>query len=109
MKNFIKPFIPGLFALAILCISEVHEVKKSNADVATVKGLLIFTDSSPNAPHEKIGYIKYSKSWATINSYSHMKNRFIDKCKEQYPNADGLILSLDENVNYTAEVIKFKD
>lgn len=99
-----------LFCVLISSIAtslSAQNAEKSTAIVNEYQGLYIFVESKPVSKFEKIGYIKFDKFWATDNSFTNMRDRFTQKCKEKYPNADGIILYLTDEKNYAADVIKF--
>jgi len=82
--------------------------KKATAEVATIEGLYIYTDSKPVMPYDSLG--KVNIGFIVGTEYRQIRNNLIKRAKKKYPNAEGLIinystkaLDIDEAI-----VIKFK-
>ena len=84
---------------------EVVKVDVVTAELTQIDGLFVYTDSQPHQKYELLGILTIT--FALQGQYTDIRNSFIVECKEKYPDADGLILSLDSGSTDVATVIKF--
>jgi hypothetical protein len=94
-----------LTALSITLISFKTLEEKNTANVEKKEGLYIFVCSVPTAEYEYLGKVK--KPSITMSSKpEELFNSLVSRCKKEYPQADGLIIS---NINMNdAQCVKFK-
>lgn len=107
MKKPIFSFIAGFALCASLAFTN-SSVRHSmgTGEAKQIDGLYVFTDSSPLAEHEKLGTVTFWFIWDT--QYESIRNKLIMKAKQQFPEADAIIIQpnkkgLDEGI-----AIKFK-
>lgn len=82
------------------------EQRKDIAAVNKIEGYYIFVDSKPIADYEYLGTVE--SKFARTPQYTDVRNKLIKAAKEQYPRADGLIMTFVTGTKDKAEVIKFK-
>lgn len=111
-KFLIIAVLFGIFFVLLNILSEqktmpIEKDKTETSTLIPVDGLFVYTDSKPTQDYEILGVLDITFSLAV--QYSDIRNKFIEKCLEDYPTADGLILTLNSGSTDTATVIKFKD
>ena len=78
----------------------------SSAQVVSIEGLYIFTDSKPLMPYDSLGTVDLGFVWDT--QYESVRNNLIKRAKREHMQADGLILKLDKKGVDKCTVIRFK-
>ena len=78
----------------------------SSAQVVSMEGLYIFTDSKPLMPYDSLGTVDLGFVWDT--QYESVRNNLIKRAKKEHTQADGLILKLDKKGIDKCTVIRFK-
>ncbi|ESU28365.1 hypothetical protein FLJC2902T_17160 [Flavobacterium limnosediminis JC2902] len=110
MKKFILPFFLGVVVTSGVAFKAVTDIKRNSAEVyesAKFKNLCVFTDSKPLMQYDTIGKVHINPY--TRLYYSEIRDRLLEKCNENYPKADGFILSRGKDGNgYDGHVIQFK-
>lgn len=97
-----------LAAIVLCCFGFAVNSNNSAAKVDSYRGLLLFVECQPTEKFERVGSLKFSKFWATDNSFPNIRKRFVEKCIEKYPDADGIVMYLTQDENdYLADVVKF--
>jgi len=92
--------------------SQESKPKKSDATVEQSQGMYVFVDAAPKAEYEFLGTISAGTGLGKAMGaaeYGPKKNRLIKNAKEEYPQADGLIIHFNRGGKDTADAIKFKD
>jgi hypothetical protein len=104
-------FILGvIFTLTIATRQGVKtdpSVKKSMAEVEQVQGLYIFSDSKPLREYKYLGTVKVTTGWS--GQYQPLRDKLIKKGREDFKEADGMILHLVNMGTDKADLIKFID
>lgn len=96
-----------LFTFSVFStICGAQSIDKSTAKVEKEKGLYIFVDSSPLAPHDTLGELKSMNAWSA--KYEAVKKTAINKAWKEYPEAEGIILLPGGAGMGSTYVIKFK-
>lgn len=92
-----------------LCIAgapaATHDIKKNCGEVQQLQGLYIFTDSKPLTEYKYLGTVTVSTGWS--GQYQPVRDKLIKKAKDDFKDADGLILNFVKNGVDKADVIKF--
>lgn len=82
---------------------------KSLARVEQMQGLYVFVDSKPVAEYLYLGSVKGAGGGAGWNpQYNPIRDRMIKKVKEDYPQANGIILHLNHSGKDQADAILIK-
>lgn len=113
MKN---NFFPGNgigIAIAV-CIGMFLSSGDTRRDLARAnqyQGIYVFTDCTPEREYTVLGAIHpKGKGWAAMGmkdvQYSNTRDGMVSTCKDDYPQADGIILHLGKKDE--ADAIKFK-
>jgi hypothetical protein len=93
--------------------SQESKPKKSDATVEQIQGMYIFVDCTPKAEYQFLGTISsgsgFGKAMGGASEYDQKKSKLIRNAKEDFPQADGLILHFVKGGKDTADAIKFKD
>ena len=89
---------------ATLAFKSIEQVNNHTATVNQEQGLFLFIESKPAAPHDYMGTVAVSVSWS--GKYDEVKSILLKNAKKKYPNADGLIIDIE---NGKADAIKFKN
>lgn len=107
MKNISIGFICGFFLTALSAFSVVeYKVKLNTAEVNQLQGLYIFSDCKPILDYDYLGTVKSTITFD--GQYQSVRDKLIERTKEKYPNADGIILNLKAGRTDRCDVIKFK-
>lgn len=85
--------------------SASHDIKKNCAEVQQLQGLYIFMDSKPLTEYKYLGTVKASSGWS--GQYQAVRDKLIKKAKDDFKDADGLILNFVKDGVDKADVIKF--
>lgn len=85
---------------------QAGETRKDIAVVNKIEGYYIFVESKPMADYEYLGTVE--SKFARTPQFIDVRNALIKKAKEQYPRADGLLMTFVTGSKDKAEVIKFK-
>jgi hypothetical protein len=108
MKKIILGSLIGICFTTIFAFTVVnYEPKRSTAEVEQYQGLYIFVDSKPVIEYEYLGTVKGTLTFGDTQ-YTGCRNRMIKKCKKEYPNADGLIITFKSGGTDMADAIKLK-
>lgn len=83
------------------------------ATVERIEGVYVFVDSRPIAEYDYLGTVKAGSGMGKAFSvssqeYEDRRNKLIKRVKEEYPNADGVILKFKSGGKDAADAIKFK-
>ncbi len=81
--------------IAVVFLIAFKSAPETNkAEVNQVNGLFIFSDSKPIAKYTYIGTIR--NNGISLNpKYTNVRDKMINKLKEKYPEANGVILFLN--------------
>lgn len=93
----------SLITIAAINIDEILEHKRAIVDKE--KSLFIFVNSMPVSTYESIGKVKAGMTMT--GTYQQLKSNLINKTLKNYPEAEGIIIDVEDNCA-SAEVIKFK-
>lgn len=102
-----------VLAIAALLSFKPGENKKDLAQVNQYKGLYIFTDSRPVMEYQVLGSVKpKGRAMMALGAksvqYMSMRDAMIKAAKNDYPDADGVILTFSEGSGDNCDAIKFK-
>lgn len=98
-----------LITAAIGLMGYKNTTNKAAANARQLQGLYIFTDCTPAGDYEIIGTVKGLSGFSFKSAqYESIRDKFIQRAKEQYPAGEGLILDLRDGGADKADVIKFK-
>lgn len=96
-----------LLSIAMFCFSYSYgQNEKALAKVQKTDGIYVFTDSEPVNDYEVLDRVK--SSIGLSSSYTSVKNKLIRKALKEYPDADGVILTMVTGGTDKATIIKFK-
>ncbi len=108
MKKIILGSIIGVFMTTIFAFTATnYDPKKSTAEVDQFEGLYVFVDSKPVKEYEYLGTVTASITLGDTQ-YTGCRDRMIKKCKKDYPQADGIIITFKSGGTDKADAIKFK-
>lgn len=111
MKNCMKILIAKLFVLTMMLLASVsafaQQYDKGVARVQKNNGVYVFCDNEPMCDYDILDREKSNMSWT--GQYNEIRNKLIKKSVKDYPNADGVVLSMAKGSTDKAIVIKFKD
>lgn len=112
MKKMIVLIVAGmLFSFATY--AQDCKPQKKEAVVEQVLGMYVFVDSTPKAEYNYLGNVTagsgLGKAMGGAAEYEAKKMRLIKKAKEEFPNADGVILHFVQGGKDYADAIKFKE
>jgi len=110
MKRLSIGVIAGLCIALLFSFKVIVDLKDTSAEVNKVRGMAIFTDSTPMHEHEIIGEVAISDLTLKSHDYDVSRDNLISKARKNYPGADGIIIECVNKNNelYRATVIKFK-
>jgi hypothetical protein len=80
----------------------------NKAEVNTVQGYLIFTDSRPVASYQYIGTIT-TNAGQFDPQYTVIRDKIISKVKKQFPQANAIVFHLNAGSADTADAIKIPE
>ena len=87
--------------------------KKNEATVEQYNGLYVFVDSTPKAEYKFLGNVAagsgLGKALTGATEYDQKKNKLVKKAKEDFPEADAVIVHFVKGGKDTADAIKFKE
>ena len=109
MKKYMF-FLIGIVFLAATAftVAKTFEPTNATATVNQVQGVYIFSDSKPVMEYTYLGTVKTSNAAGFVKEdYGSNRDRLLKNLKKDYPDADGLILSVGES-GAKADAIKFK-
>lgn len=89
-------------------ILRAQSVDYSTAKVERIQGLYVFTDCQPVAAYEFLGTVSGANVGMKSPQYQIVRDGLIKKLREDFPNADGVILQLNAGAKDKADAIKFK-
>lgn len=102
-----------LLVFGYASVAQEAKPKKSDATVEQVLGMYVFVDSAPKAEYQFLGSVGagsgLGKAMVGAAEFDAKKMRLIKKLKEEYPNADGIIIHFARGGKDTADAIKFKE
>lgn len=110
-KSFI---ILTVAALTGFSVKQQFADKNAIAEANQVQGLFVFVDSKPMQEHTTLGTVDLSKKASRksgVNAnpqYSIIRDALITEARNDYPQADGIILHLNAGGKDYATVIQFK-
>jgi len=108
MKKIILGSLIGVCMTTILAFTVAnYDPKKSTAEVEQYEGLYVFVDSKPVKEYDYLGTVKASMTLGDTQ-YTGCRDRMIKKCKKDYPQADGIIITFKSGGADKADAIKFK-
>jgi len=110
MKQFFKD-LPIILLLAILGAATSATPRSDLARVNQYQGIYVFTDCMPERDYQVLGTVHpKGKGWAAMGmkdvQYENTRDGMVRVCKEEYPNAEGIILHLGRKDE--GDAIKFK-
>lgn len=106
MKNCINILIVS----ALILVSTLSVNAQSDNTLARVQknnGLYVFVDNEPVMEYEIVDRVKSSISWS--GQFSEIRNKLIRKAVSDFPNADGIVITMSSSSADRAIVIKFKE
>lgn len=106
-RKSLVAFVAGIAITGLFSFKMMYEPKKNTAEVDQVQGIYVFTDSKPISEYDYIGSVKSGMSFSG-SQYSDIRDKLIKKMKKDFPDANGLILSLQAGGTDRADAIKFK-
>jgi hypothetical protein len=102
MKKIIFGLLLGVSFTALVGAGiEAYTVSKSTANVETMQGVRVFTDSKPVMEYEYLGTVKMTI--ALSGKYSEVRDFLIKTAKKKYPQCEAIIINRG-----SADVVKFK-
>lgn len=106
-----KSFFGKLAALTLLmsfCLTSfAQQYDKGIVRVQKNNGIYAFCDNEPISDYEILDRVKSNISWS--GQFNEIRNKLIKKAVKDYPNADGVVISMAKGSTDKAIVIKFKD
>ncbi len=95
-----------MFLGAFFSVLSAQEQQKGLCKVNKTNGVYVFTDSEPIGEYEILDRVKSTVSWSA--QYNAVKSKLVRKAVNDYPDADGVICSMNKGGTDRAVVIKFK-
>lgn len=105
-RSFSFVFV-AVFGL-LLTAGMVSDKNKSLAEAEQIEGLYIFTDCKPVAEYEYVGTVKSNTLGFGDSQYTGVRDRLIKNCKKDYPEANGIIITLVTGKKDKADAIRIK-
>lgn len=106
-----KTFFGKLAALTLLVSislsSFAQDYDKSVARVQKNNGIFAFCDNEPISDYEIVDRAKVSISWS--GQFNEIRNKLVKKAVKDYPNADGIVISMSNSSSDKAIILKFKE
>ena len=107
MKKLIFGILIGICFTALIGAGiEAYTVSKKTAEVQAYQNIKVFTDCTPVMEYQYLGTVKVTMS--LTGYYPELKTILIKKAKKDYPTVEGLIITITESGDASADVIKFK-
>lgn len=107
MNTKVQRFLAGIALTTMFGFTVFHyEPNQATAEVSRVEGLYIFTDSKPVMPYDSLGRVE--AGFVTGTQYESIRTNLINRAKKKYPEAEGLMLSLNKQGIDQCLVIKFR-
>lgn len=108
MRKIISGTLLGVSLSALFAFTVMnYDPKKSTGEVDQFQGLFIFVDSKPVMEYEYLGTVKSSVSFGD-SQYTGVRDRIIKKAKNDFPQADAIIITFKSGGSDKADAIKFK-
>lgn len=104
MKKYLIGVFVGMAITALTAMVQTYQVKKSTAEVQSYENILVFTDSKPVMDYEYLGTVKITFA----RSHNDSRDGLIKKAKSEFPDAEGIIITVRPGQSDKADVIKFK-
>ncbi len=79
----------------------------NKAEVNSIQGMFIFTDSKPVADYQYLGTIK-TNNQLIEPQYLNVRDELIKKLKKKFPDANGIIFSFNSGGADQADAIKIQ-
>lgn len=76
------------------------------AKVSQFQGLYVFVDSEPLNETEYVGTVKSKRSMVS-SQYSKLRDKLINKCRDDFKDAQGLVIKFVSGGTDTGDAIKF--
>lgn len=106
-----KTFFGKIAALTLLVSislsSFAQDYDKSVARVQKNNGIFAFCDNEPISDYEIVDRAKVSISWS--GQFNEIRNKLVKKAVKDYPNADGIVISMSNSSSDKAIILKFKE
>ena len=101
----LKNAVTAAAAILLLSLIAFKKAPDTNrAEVNSIQGILIFTDSRPVATYTTLGTI--SGAGFFNDQYTDVRDNLVKKARKRFPEANGIILSLTSGGTDKADVIK---
>ena len=117
LKAFINTAIMRYFLAFIVCVllfsfTGHYDVKSNTAEANQYDGIYVFSDCQPVREYTVLGSVKPGgRGMMAVGlksqEYNDMRSTMIDRCKENYPTAEAIIVHMQPGNRY-ADAIKFK-
>lgn len=111
MKKIFKNLFGKLLISAVLLSLSVSTFAQQNdkgiARVQKNNGIYAFCDNEPISDYEIIDRTKAGLTWS--GQFSEVRNKLIKKAVKDYPNADGVVISMSNSSSDKAIILKFKE
>jgi hypothetical protein len=104
MKKYLIGVAAGIALTVLTAMVQNYQVKKATAEVQSYENILVFTDSRPVMEYEYLGTVKITFA----KSHNDSRDGLIKKAKSEFPNAEGIIITVRPGQADKADVIKFK-
>ena len=95
-----------MFLGAFFSVLSAQEQQKGLCKVNKTNGVYVFTDNEPVCDYEIVDRVKSTVSWSA--QYNAVKSKLVRKAVNDYPDADGIICSMNKGGTDRAVIIKFK-
>lgn len=107
MKTYLTGLACGISLTALLAFTHAGFVPSpSTAQVKQMDGLYIFTDAEPVLPHDSLGMVELG--FVTGTQYESIRSNLIKRAKDQFPEAQGLVMQLDKKGIDRCKAIRFR-
>jgi hypothetical protein len=83
----------------------VFQQPNNLAEANQIQGIYVFTDSKPVAKYKYLGTVSVSIGLST--QYQSIRDRLIKKAKNDYPEAEGIIIDTNAGGADRADVVRF--
>ncbi|MBR4678999.1 MAG: hypothetical protein IKO99_13480 [Bacteroidales bacterium] len=111
MKKIFKNLVGKLLILTVLLSMSVSAFAQQNdkgvARVQKNNGIYAFCDNEPISEYDILDRVKSNMSWT--GQFNEIRNKLIKKAVKDYPNCDGVVISMAQGGTDRAIIIKFKD
>jgi hypothetical protein len=104
--GLILSFVTGGDDKALIIKFKTNSEKNREAKVNQYQGIYVFADSEPMSKCEYVASV-FDRGKSNTLQYQALKDRLIESCRKEQPNAKAIILKLVYGGNDSGDVVRF--